>query len=122
MNVVVIQGKLSSEPQLRELASGSVLYSLEVTTPASAASERACSVPVAWFDPPAAPSLEPGAEVVVVGTVRRRFFRGALGTQSRTEVVASEVLPISKRSKVQRALRREAERLGVAAEGEVRLT
>jgi hypothetical protein len=120
MNVVVIQGTLSSAPQVRELASGSVLYSLEVTTPAAGAGERACSVPVAWFDPPAEPGFETGTEVVVVGTVRRRFFRGAAGTQSRTEVVASEVLSIGKRSKVQRALRREAERLGVAADGELR--
>jgi hypothetical protein len=32
---------------------------------------------------------------VVVGRVRRRFFRAGPGTQSRTEVVAENVVPFS---------------------------
>lgn len=50
--------------------------------------------PVVWFAPPAgATDLEPDTEVVVVGRVRRRFFRAAGSTQSRTEVVADKVIP-----------------------------
>lgn len=117
MNHVVLHGHLSSTPVSRDLASGSVLWSLEVTTPTE---EGAWSVPVAWFDPPAAPALAVGDEVLVVGAVRRRFYRGASGTQSRTEVVATEVLPASARRKVAKALERAAGRLGAAADGELR--
>ena len=117
MNHVVLRGHLSSTPVSRELASGSVLWSLEVTTPTE---EGAWSVPVAWFDPPSEPVFAVGDEVVVVGAVRRRFYRGAAGTQSRTEVVAAEVLPVTARRKVQRAIERAAERLGAAASGELR--
>jgi hypothetical protein len=49
---------------------------------------------VVWDDAPArALDLDVDAEVVVAGRVRRRWFRSAGATQSRTEVVAVEVLP-----------------------------
>ncbi|MEN9645399.1 MAG: hypothetical protein RL238_2068 [Actinomycetota bacterium] len=116
MNCVVLRGHLSSEPQARELASGSTLWSLEITT---ATDEGAWSVPVAWFDPPSVPMFTVGDEVVVRGGVRRRFFRTAAGTQSRTEVVASDVVPANAKRKVQRLVAREVERLGGVTGGEV---
>lgn len=116
-NMVVLCGRLSSEPQWRELASGSVLWTLEVTTP----SERgAASVPVALFDPAVEPTFAEGDEVYVVGEVRRRFFKGANGTQSRTEVVASEVVRASQRAKVRASLRRLADVMGRADGGGLR--
>ena len=72
MNVVVLRGTLSSDPIDRTLASGSTIWSLEVTTRTE---EGAFSVPVAWADPPHPPRVTAGDEVVVVGQVRRRFFR-----------------------------------------------
>lgn len=117
MNHVVLVGHLSSAPQVRTLASGSELWSLEVSTPG--ADGTRWSVPVAWFDPPSAPSWSPGDEVVVVGAVRRRFYRTAAGTQSRTEVVASSVTHRRNGRRWRRALRTEAERLGAAAAGEL---
>ena len=84
MNVVVLMGRLSSEPTIRELASGSVLMTLELTTRVD---EVASSVPLVWFDPPAKTVVVAGDEVSVVGTVRRRFYRSGVSTQSRTEVV-----------------------------------
>ena len=117
MNHVVLIGRLSSEPQQRSLVSGSVLWSLELTTDTP---DGAWSVPVAFFDPPAALGFVAGQEVVVVGAVRRRFFRAASGTQSRTEVVATDVVATSARRKVQRLFRREAERLGAMVGGELR--
>ncbi len=117
MNQVVLIGRLSSEPQERSLASGSVLWSLELTTDTP---NGAWSVPVAWFDPPSAVPFSSGDDVVVIGAVRRRFFRSAGGTQSRTEVVATEVLPAKARRKVQRVLQRETERLGTMLGGELR--
>lgn len=110
-NVVVLCGRLSSDPQWRELASGSVLWSLEVTTQGE---NGAASVPVAWFDPPAEPTVVAGDEVYVVGEVRRRFFRGANGTQSRTEVVATEVWRTSQRAKVRASAERLADVMGRA--------
>ena len=104
MNVVVLQGTLSSEPVVRELRSGSVVWSFEVTTRDEEGA--ASSVPVSWFDPAAPPEWGPGDEVVVRGAVRRRFFRSAGGTQSRTEVVADVVLSANDRRKVARAIER----------------
>jgi hypothetical protein len=102
-NVVVLCGRLSSDPQCRELASGSVLWTLEVTTPSE---HGAASVPVALFDPRVEPTFAAGDEVYVVGEVRRRFFKGASGTQSRTEVVATEVVRASQRAKVRASMER----------------
>lgn len=117
MNRVVLRGRLSSTPQQRVLTSGTVLCSLEVTTDTP---DGAWSVPVAWFDPPASATFDTGDEVVVVGAVRRRFFRTGAGTQSRTEVVAEHVVAARSRRKVERLLEREAQRLGADHDGELR--
>lgn len=109
MNIVVLSGRLSSDPQRRELASGSVLWSLEVSTETV---HGVASVPVAWFDPRTEPDWSSGAEVVVAGEVRRRFFRGAAGTQSRTEVVASDVVLLRQRARVGRLIDRARSALG----------
>lgn len=111
-NVALVQGRLSGPPRRRELPSGSVLVELDVTTRGEFGS---CSVPVAWFEPgAAADALDEGDGVVVLGFVRRRFFRSGATTQSRTEVVAQRVVPATRRSQVARAL---AE-LGAAVSGE----
>ena len=117
MNVVVLRGHLSSAPVVRTLASGSTLYSLEVTT---STSEGSVSVPVAWFDPPGSPSFDVGDEVVVRGVVRRRFFRVAAATQSRTEVVAAEVLSATDRRRTRRLFERLVESLGADTGGALR--
>ena len=92
MNVVVLQGRLSSPPRGRVLPSGDRLGSFEVTV--RHPGERAETVPVVWLDPPEAVlGLAAGDEVVVVGRVRRRFYRAGRGTGSRTEVVADRLLP-----------------------------
>ncbi len=111
MNVVFLQGRLSSDPVLRELSSGSRLLSLEVTT---ATDDGNATVPVAWFDPPTIPDWGAGVDVVVRGAVKRRFYRGPSGTQSRTEVVAAEVCEVGKRRQAQRLLARAADALGAS--------
>src|SRR4051812_33525902 len=84
-NIAVLRGTLAAVPRLRELPSGSVLAQFDVTTRDEAGTQ---SVPVGWFDPPpAVAALEVGTELVVVGSVRRRFFRAGGTTQSRTEIV-----------------------------------
>jgi single-strand DNA-binding protein len=102
-NLVVLRGHISSPPRQRELPSGCVLLTLEVTTRPPAA-----SVPVVWFDPPRRCGVDSetpvDTEVVVVGHVRRRFFRVGGATQSRTEVVADTVCPTRRVRQVERAV------------------
>jgi hypothetical protein len=101
----------------RDLNSGSSVIGLEVTTRHE--DEPTRSVPVSIFDP-AKPddilSLLPGDEVVVVGAVSRRFFKTAGGTGSRTEVVATDVVPTRQKAKVKKLVTRHLERLGSALE------
>ena len=59
MNVVFLQGRLSSDPVIRELSSGSRLLSLEVTT---STDDGTANVPVAWFDPPTIPDWGAGVD------------------------------------------------------------
>ncbi|HEX4863712.1 MAG TPA: single-stranded DNA-binding protein [Acidimicrobiales bacterium] len=103
LNVVVLIGALARPAQDVELPSGSRLLSLEVTVRREQGPAE--TVPVSWFDAPAwATALDAGAEVVVVGRVRRRFFRSGGSTQSRTEVVASKIARGSAVSRVRTLL------------------
>src|SRR5581483_12087847 len=74
MNLAVVAGTLSSDPEIRTLPSGDRLATLQVTVRPDDA--PATSVPVAltaapaWVDDAAA-----GDAIVVAGPVRRRFFR-----------------------------------------------
>ena len=109
MNVVALAGKLSRPAAERVLPSGDRLVNLEVTLPGPSGSE---SVPVVWPDPPAsALTLDTDQAVTVIGRVRRRFFRTAAGTQSRTEVVAESVIASHKGKRVDAAIRRAGDRL-----------
>lgn len=98
LDIAIVTGTLSSDPTTTELASGSVLVRYEVT---SRQSEGTDTVPVAWFDPSRPPALSAGDGVVVVGRVRRRFFRAGGATRSATEIVASSV---ARRSSTKRAV------------------
>ena len=92
MNVCILQGRLTRPPEQRVVGSGRsvVTYELAVDRPEGGTE----TVPVVWDDAPArALDLDVDAEVVATGRVRRRWFRSAGATQSRTEVVAAEVLP-----------------------------
>lgn len=92
MNITVLCGHLSRPSQRRTLADDETVLELDVTVP------RADGVPtetvnVVWPAAPAkADELDTLDEVVVVGRVRRRFFRSGGATASRTEVVATQVL------------------------------
>jgi single-strand DNA-binding protein len=100
-NVVVLRGRVTSEPRRRELPSGSVVVSVEVTTRSEGLT---ASVPVEWIDPTI--ELTADTDVVVVGHVRRRFFRVRGATESRTEVVAERIVPAGRTREVRRAVDR----------------
>lgn len=105
MNMVFLRGRLSRPAEVRVLDSGTTVVNYEVTVARDGAPKE--SVPVIWQDPPAkalAGDYGEGDEVVVLGRVRRRFFRAGGGTQSRTEVVAETFLPARQAKKVAAAI------------------
>ena len=102
-NVAVLVGRLARPAEPRDLPSGVRLVQYEVTIPRE--KERAETVPVVWIDPPAsAEDYDLDEKVVVVGRVRRRFFKAGGGTQSRTEVVADAVVPTRQAKRARAAL------------------
>ena len=108
-NLVVVRGVLSREPERREMRSGDVLVTYEVTVrpvPDGGAPARSAeTLPVCWFDPPAAATrFDAADDVVVVGRVRRRFYRSGGVTASRTEVVAARVVSARAPARVRAAL------------------
>lgn len=113
-NVVVLIGRLARPAQLRLLPSGDALAEYQLTVPRPG--QRSESVPVVWESPPAgAADHDTDAELLVVGRVRRRFFRTAGRTESRTEVVAEAVVPVRQAKRVRAALSAAQERIEAAA-------
>lgn len=109
-NVVVVRGRLSRPAAMRVLASGEHMVELQVAVAAPTGGRE--SVPVVWPAAPAsAGTLDQDAEVTVVGRVRQRFFRTGGATQSRTEVVAEQVVPSRQRARARAAVARVARRL-----------
>ena len=90
-NVVLLQGRVTSEPRVRELPSGSSVVNLEITT---SLDDVSVSVPVVVDGDVV--ECAAGDQVIVVGSVRRRFFRAGGITQSRTEVHAERVVRASR--------------------------
>lgn len=113
-NLAIVVGSLSRPAELRTLPSGTELAALDVTV--QHADGPADTVPVSWFDAPAwAAALDVDDRVVVIGRVRRRFFKAGGVTASRTEVVASTVVRARQARRAATALRAALDRLVDAA-------
>ena len=113
INLSVVRGALSSPPTARTLPSGDQLVSLEVTV--RPAEGRADTVPVAWPDAPdSCLAWEAGQPVLVIGRVRRRFFRAGGATASRTEVVADSVVAAAQGARARKLLARARDQLSDA--------
>jgi single-strand DNA-binding protein len=113
-NVVVLIGRLARPVQLRHLPSGDAIAEYQLTVRRDG--QRAESVPVVWESPPAAAGdHDTDSELLVVGRVRRRFFRAGARTESRTEVVAEAVVPCRQAKRVRAALSEACDRIGSAA-------
>jgi single-strand DNA-binding protein len=110
VNLVVVGGALSRPAQTRMLPSGDVLVALEVTVRDGRSATE--TVPVVWA---AAPEwvrrLDAGESLVVLGRVRRRWFRADGATASRTEVVAQRGAPGVRRHRVDAVLARAVDEL-----------
>jgi single-strand DNA-binding protein len=116
INEVAVAGRLSRPAEQRVLPSGGSLVSLEVTVPRAAGPNE--TVPVSWADAPAwSATLDVGQEVLVVGRVRRRFFRAGGATQSRTEVVAHRVVRLPAGRRARQVLAEVSARLEESAAG-----
>jgi single-strand DNA-binding protein len=120
-NVVVLRGRVNRPPVERLLPSGDRLAAIDVTVPGGVTGattghgSRRESVPLAWFDAPAwVTALAPGAEILVSGRVRRRFFRAGAALQSRTEVVVEQAAPLRQVAKCVALLRRVADEIADA--------
>ncbi len=112
-NVVALVGRLARPAEWRELPSGDRLVTYEVTV--ERPGEKAEGVPVVWLGAPAAAAdHDVGERVVVVGRVRRRFFRAGGSTQSRTEVVAETVVSARQGKRARGALEKARGRLDEA--------
>jgi single-strand DNA-binding protein len=98
-NIVVLRGRVTSEAIVRELPSGSSVTQFEITTRTGDAN---ATVPVAITD--RVIEFPVGTDVLVSGSVRRRFFRSGGVTQSRTEVVAVEIVRLSQKRAVSKIL------------------
>jgi single-strand DNA-binding protein len=111
-NLAVLRGAIVNDPVERVLASGSTVVQFDVSTEIASADadERPAraSVPVSWHDPSASAraAIQGAPEILVIGSVRRRFFRVGGATQSRTEVVATDVIPARRRRAVESAVAR----------------
>ncbi|WP_114201674.1 single-stranded DNA-binding protein [Janibacter anophelis] len=94
VNSVELTGRVSGEPETRELPSGDELVTLRVVV------RRGEGQPVDTIDCAcwsagarrAASRLEDGARVRVEGSLRRRFFRSPGGSASRYEVEVSRLV------------------------------
>ncbi len=104
LNLVVIRGRVAPGAQIRTLADGSTQLQWDMMV----GTER---VPVSWAS--VADHLPGvGNEILVVGRVRRRFFRAGEVTQSRTEVVAERVLAAMDRRRTRKLLDEAMARIG----------
>ena len=111
LNLVVVRGECSGPAELRELESGRRLAALSVRAPGP--DGRSTSVPVTVWEPAAwVEDLAEGADVIVVGAVRRRFFRTAVGgAAARVDVEAVFIGRAGQRRQLDAALRRTQETL-----------
>jgi len=109
-NVVVLIGRLARPAETKELPSGDRLVAYEVTV--DRPGERAETVPVVWLGAPAsAGDHDVDERMLVIGRVRRRFYRAGGSTQSRTEVVAEAVVNARHTKRAASAVQRAQDRL-----------
>ena len=92
VNVVVLAGKLSADPEFAEMPSGDTVAKLRLQVPE--AGKRVLPLPVAAWDRAPRKDCErlgKGDAVMVRGHLVRRFFKGSGGGRSVMEVIAREV-------------------------------
>jgi single-strand DNA-binding protein len=93
VNVVVLAGTIAAEPVERRMPSGDEVTELRLSVPE--VGKRLLPLPVAaWHQTVgkrALKGLAKGDDVLVHGTLVRRFYRSGAGARSLTEVVATGI-------------------------------
>jgi hypothetical protein len=99
LNIVVLVGEVTSPLVSRTLATGEIASSFDMSTQTD---EGRISVPVAIHGENS--TVVVGAQLCVVGVVRRRFFRAGTSVSSRTEVLAHSISVMRRRAQVRKNL------------------
>ncbi len=94
LNLIVVAGRISAEPEIISFASGARLLRLLVTVRSEQPRRRIDVLPVVLWDPdddvlPGVPCR--GMAVWVAGSVQRRFWSSGDGRTSKVEIVAHDV-------------------------------
>ena len=93
VNVVVLAGTVAAEPVERQLPSGDEVTEFRLSVPEEG--KRLLPLPVTvWHKAVGKRTLKgigKGDDVLVYGTLARRFYRSGAGARSLTEVIASGI-------------------------------
>lgn len=93
LNLALVIGTLAKEPQFRPVSGNTSVVSFDLQVAQEGQEHDVVPVTLMFSeDPDEEPALLSGHDYVVIGRVRRRFFRVGGTTRSRTEVVAHQVL------------------------------
>lgn len=98
LNLVVLCGRVATEPELRVFESGASLARILLTVRTERPRERIDLIPVIVWDPPdhlTDGSVASGDRIWVSGMLRRRFWTDSdpERKRSRVEVIAQQVTP-----------------------------
>jgi single-stranded DNA-binding protein len=94
LNLVVLCGRLATDPEMRVFESGTRLIRYLVTLRVEHPRKRVDVIPVTLWDPSDEVIAEPGEKgdrVWVCGAVQRRYWESPDGRRSRVEVVAEQI-------------------------------
>ena len=94
LNLVVLCGRLATDPEVRVFDSGTRLVRYLVTLRVDHPRKRVDVIPVTLWDPEEEIVEEPGEKgdrIWVCGAVQRRYRESPEGRRSRVEVVAEQV-------------------------------
>jgi single-stranded DNA-binding protein len=107
-NLVVLEGELSKAVEIRTLPSNVELALLTVRLRGGEGEPTRSIAVTVWQPKPTVRELAEGDDVLVIGHVVRRFYAGAQGRSSRTEVVADDVVTPADRRRRRRVLTKAA--------------
>jgi single-strand DNA-binding protein len=96
LNLVVLAGRLTAPPEIRQFESGARLVRYLITVRSEEPTRRVDVVPVTLWEPPEGlldADPQPGTRLWVAGSVQRRFWSESEGRRSRLEVVADQICP-----------------------------
>jgi single-stranded DNA-binding protein len=86
MNLVVLAGRVATDPEIRTFDSGAQLLRLMVTVKQKHPTRRVDVVPVTYWDPP-----RKRETVWLTGQLQRRYRESPDGRRSRLELVAHRI-------------------------------